>query len=70
MVPDLSRHSSELGIVMHKKNFQNKVTNAIVAWRHQKRFLDEGTLQLNEVGNTFFAGKGLLLFVFINYITA
>lgn len=33
--------------------FQSKVTNAIVACRRQNRFLDEGVLELSEVGNTF-----------------
>ena len=40
----------------------------MVAWRDQDRFLDLGTLELSEVGNTV-AGKGFCLFVFIDYIT-
>ena len=52
----------------HTNTFQNKVANAIVAWWDQERFLDLGTLELSEIGNTV-AGKGFWLFVFIDYIT-
>lgn len=52
-----------------KIKFHNKVANAIVAWGDQERFLDEGTLELSEVGNTF-SGKDLWLFKFIDYISA
>lgn len=42
-----------------KIKFQSKVTSAIVAWRHQKRFLDKEILELSEVGNTF-CRKGVI----------
>lgn len=45
------------------------MANATVAWSNQERCLDEGTLELSELGNTF-AGRGLWLSVCMDYITA